>query len=254
MAGRSYGREIIGLGAGWRAITELVRNSTMWRSGRRVRVGPVGPPDRIQRQDVSVMGLSSTDELSSIQQAWPWFEQLVGPGRRKMFAQINESAGTHTVCTPVTSDDRPERLGLSLAERSTTSTSRSFLKGTTSASGCIQASSDRGTGPTRRLHEYRTGRTGGGVVGHPLKSHADTLRETILAPLGGGPSRAGEGTRRRAHCRCPLAGTSEHSPDDTIQCHECRRCECGQRRPLYPGPPTSSLASHGLSKLTDQSI
>ncbi|HEX4391086.1 MAG TPA: hypothetical protein VH084_06030 [Mycobacterium sp.] len=82
------------------------------------------------------MGRSTTDELSSIQQAWPWFEQLVGLRGRKMFAQVDESAGTHTVCTPVTSGDRPERLRISLAERSTTSTSRSrrFRKGTTSAS------------------------------------------------------------------------------------------------------------------------
>jgi hypothetical protein len=72
------------------------------------------PPDRIQRQDVSVMEHSTADELARIQQAWPWFEQLVGLRGRKMFARVDESAGTYTVCTPVTNDDHPERLGLSL--------------------------------------------------------------------------------------------------------------------------------------------
>jgi len=72
-------------------------------------------PDRIQRQDVSVMEHSTADELAHIQQAWPWFEQLVGLRGRKMFARIDESAGTYTVCTPVKNDDHPQRLGLTLA-------------------------------------------------------------------------------------------------------------------------------------------
>ena len=58
------------------------------------------------------MQRSTVDELTHIQQLWPWFEQLVGLRGRKMYAQINERRNTYTVCTPVKEDDRPDRLGL----------------------------------------------------------------------------------------------------------------------------------------------
>ena len=58
------------------------------------------------------MQRSTVDDLTHIQQLWPWFEQLVGLRGRKMYAQINEHQNTYTVCTPVKEDDRPDRLGL----------------------------------------------------------------------------------------------------------------------------------------------
>jgi hypothetical protein len=38
----------------------------------------VSPPDRILREDVTVMQQTTVDDLAHIQQAWPPFEQLVG--------------------------------------------------------------------------------------------------------------------------------------------------------------------------------
>ncbi|WP_457784633.1 hypothetical protein [Streptomyces mirabilis] len=72
------------------------------------------PPDRIQRQDVTVMQQATVDELTHIQRLWPSFEQLVGLRGRKMYAQINERHNTYTVCTPVKEHDSPDRLGLQL--------------------------------------------------------------------------------------------------------------------------------------------
>jgi len=73
------------------------------------------PPDRIQRQDVSVMEHSTADKagchpagLALVRANW-W-----ACAGGKMFARVDERAGTYTVCTPVTNDDHPERLGLSL--------------------------------------------------------------------------------------------------------------------------------------------
>jgi hypothetical protein len=71
-------------------------------------------PNRIQRQDVTVMQQTTADELPQIRAIWPSFERLVGLRGRKMFARIDESAGTYTVCTPIKADDRPDRLGLQL--------------------------------------------------------------------------------------------------------------------------------------------
>ncbi|MFD8924396.1 hypothetical protein [Streptomyces mirabilis] len=72
------------------------------------------PPDRIQRQDITVMQQATVDELTHIQRLWPSFEQLVGLRGRKMYAQIDERQNTYTVCTPVKEHDSPDRLGLQL--------------------------------------------------------------------------------------------------------------------------------------------
>ncbi|MFD9889377.1 hypothetical protein ACFWY9_08550 [Amycolatopsis sp. NPDC059027] len=70
------------------------------------------PPARIQRQDVTVVEQTTADELPRIREIWPSFERLVGLRGRKMYARIDERAGTYTVCTPVKAEDRPESLGL----------------------------------------------------------------------------------------------------------------------------------------------
>ncbi|MBV1938595.1 hypothetical protein KUF83_18780 [Streptomyces sp. BV286] len=72
----------------------------------------VAPPDRIERPDVTVMQRATADELTSIQQLWPSFEQLVGLRGRKMYAQVDERRNTYTVCTPVKEHDAPDVLGL----------------------------------------------------------------------------------------------------------------------------------------------
>lgn len=58
------------------------------------------------------MEQTTEDELAEIQEIWPSFERLVGLRGRKMFARIDERAGTYTVCTPIKADDRPDSLGL----------------------------------------------------------------------------------------------------------------------------------------------
>ncbi|WP_370962297.1 GyrI-like domain-containing protein [Amycolatopsis sp. cg9] len=70
------------------------------------------PPARIERADVAVMERTTADDLPSIQALWPWFERLVGLRGRKMYARVDERAGTYTVCTPVREGDRPAELGL----------------------------------------------------------------------------------------------------------------------------------------------
>jgi hypothetical protein len=72
------------------------------------------PPQRIRRDDVSVMEQTTADELPQIQAIWPSFERVVGLRGRKMYARIDEHAGTYTVCTPIKSDDRPDDLGLEI--------------------------------------------------------------------------------------------------------------------------------------------
>ncbi|MEU5263877.1 hypothetical protein [Amycolatopsis sp. NPDC021455] len=70
------------------------------------------PPARIRRADVVVMEQSTADALPAIQARWPAFERRVGLRGRKMFARVDERAGTYTVCTPVKPGDRPGELGL----------------------------------------------------------------------------------------------------------------------------------------------
>ncbi|HEY7048493.1 MAG TPA: GyrI-like domain-containing protein [Jatrophihabitantaceae bacterium] len=70
------------------------------------------PPARIERDDVTVMGQVTVDDLPHIQQLWPSFERLVGLRGRKMYAMVDVGAGTYTACTPVRADDDPERVGL----------------------------------------------------------------------------------------------------------------------------------------------
>ncbi len=60
------------------------------------------------------MEQTTADELPRIQALWPSFERLVGLRGRRMFARIDEHAGTYTVCTPVKETDSPDRLGLRL--------------------------------------------------------------------------------------------------------------------------------------------
>lgn len=68
------------------------------------------PPTRIRRPDVAVVEQTAADELPAIQALWPAFERVVGLRGRKMFARVDERAGTYTVCTPVQPGD--EELGL----------------------------------------------------------------------------------------------------------------------------------------------
>jgi hypothetical protein len=70
------------------------------------------PPARIRREDIVVMEQSAADELPAIQALWPAFERRVGLRGRKMFARVDERAGTYTACTPVKPGDRPAELGL----------------------------------------------------------------------------------------------------------------------------------------------
>lgn len=57
--------------------------------------------DLISREDVPVLEHTVADELTAMREAWDWFENLVGLKGRRMFARVDESAGTYTVCTPV---------------------------------------------------------------------------------------------------------------------------------------------------------
>jgi hypothetical protein len=70
------------------------------------------PPTRIRRQGVAVLEQTTADELPRIQAAWHSFERLVGLRGRKMFARVDEDAGTYTVCTPINEGDNPDALGL----------------------------------------------------------------------------------------------------------------------------------------------
>lgn len=56
--------------------------------------------DVISRADVEVLEHTVADELTAMSEAWNWFENLVGLKGRKMFARVDETAGTYTVCTP----------------------------------------------------------------------------------------------------------------------------------------------------------
>jgi hypothetical protein len=56
--------------------------------------------DVINRDDVEVLQHTVADEPTAMGEAWQWFENLVGLQGRKMFARIDETAGTYTVCTP----------------------------------------------------------------------------------------------------------------------------------------------------------
>ncbi|MCR6483702.1 hypothetical protein M8542_12830 [Amycolatopsis sp. OK19-0408] len=68
------------------------------------------PPTRIRRANVAVVEQTAADELPAIQALWPAFERVVGLRGRRMFARVDERAGTYTVCTPVKPGD--EDLGL----------------------------------------------------------------------------------------------------------------------------------------------
>lgn len=59
----------------------------------------------IDRTDVDVLEHTVADDLAEVQAAWSWFEDLVGLKGRKMFARIDENAGTYTVCTQVLPGD-----------------------------------------------------------------------------------------------------------------------------------------------------
>ncbi|NKE60120.1 hypothetical protein FXN61_26300 [Lentzea sp. PSKA42] len=48
----------------------------------------------ITRDDVEVLEHTVADELTAMSEAWDWFENLVGLKGRKMFARIDETAGT----------------------------------------------------------------------------------------------------------------------------------------------------------------
>ncbi len=61
--------------------------------------------DLITREDVPVLEHTVADDLTEMSEAWPWFENLVGLHGRRMFARIDENAGTYTVCTPVKDGD-----------------------------------------------------------------------------------------------------------------------------------------------------
>jgi hypothetical protein len=50
--------------------------------------------------DVEVFEHTVADELTATTEAWRWFENLVGLKGRKMYARVDETAGTCTVCTP----------------------------------------------------------------------------------------------------------------------------------------------------------
>jgi hypothetical protein len=75
----------------------------------------VSPPDRLRRDDVTVMAQTTVDDLAHIQQVWPPFEELVGLRGRKMYALIDTSQDTYSVATPVRDGDDPGRLGLQVA-------------------------------------------------------------------------------------------------------------------------------------------
>ncbi|MGW6934517.1 GyrI-like domain-containing protein [Lentzea sp. NPDC054927] len=61
--------------------------------------------DVIDRADVEVLEHTVADELTAMSEAWQWFENLVGLRGRKMYARVDETAGTYTVCTPLKPGD-----------------------------------------------------------------------------------------------------------------------------------------------------
>jgi hypothetical protein len=69
-------------------------------------------PDRIERQNVTVMERSTVDDLAHIQEIWPPFEYLVGLRGRKMYGRADLGLNTYTVCTPIRQGDNPEALRL----------------------------------------------------------------------------------------------------------------------------------------------
>jgi hypothetical protein len=73
-------------------------------------------PDVITRDPVAVMSATCADELSAIQELWPWFETLVGLRGRKMYAAAEVVAGTYTTCTPLRPGDDAGALGLEVGE------------------------------------------------------------------------------------------------------------------------------------------
>lgn len=69
-------------------------------------------PARALKADVPVMLDRTRDEIRAIRALWPRFETLVGLRGRKMYALVDETAGTYAACTPIRDDDDPARLGL----------------------------------------------------------------------------------------------------------------------------------------------
>jgi hypothetical protein len=69
-------------------------------------------PARVLKADVPVMLDRTQDEIGAIRALWPRFETLVGLPGRKMYALVDESAGTYAACTPVRAGDDPAALGL----------------------------------------------------------------------------------------------------------------------------------------------
>jgi hypothetical protein len=69
-------------------------------------------PARALKTDVPVMLDRTRDEIRAIRALWPRFETLVGLPGRKMYALVDESAGTYAACTPVLAGDDPAGLGL----------------------------------------------------------------------------------------------------------------------------------------------
>ena len=74
------------------------------------------PPQPLAREATEVMGRTTIDDLAHIEEAWPAFERLVGLRGRKMFATVDTRRARYTVCTPITSRDDPDALGLTRSE------------------------------------------------------------------------------------------------------------------------------------------
>jgi len=71
-----------------------------------------GAPGIVDRNEVLVMQRATVDDIEHIRTLWPWFEGRVGLRGRKMYARVDPTRGTYTVCTPVLTDDDPELLEL----------------------------------------------------------------------------------------------------------------------------------------------
>lgn len=58
------------------------------------------------------MQRTTLDDLAHIQKLWPQFEELVGLRGRRMYALVDEEAGTYTTCTLVRPGESAADFGL----------------------------------------------------------------------------------------------------------------------------------------------
>jgi hypothetical protein len=66
----------------------------------------------IERDEIGVMGIRTTDDLHAIRSAWVRLEEIVPLHGRKFFAAVDTSAAGYFACVQLRDEDDPAALGL----------------------------------------------------------------------------------------------------------------------------------------------